>query len=88
MNGISRGRLGAIAVLAAAAVATGPSMALAHIGVGPIHDLSHGFENPLARAGYILALLALGIWATRRTGGAIWRVPLRFLLAILSRSGK
>ena len=88
MNGISLGRIGWMTALAGVAVACEPSVALAHIGVGPVHDLSHGLENPLARAAYLLAIVAAGIWAARRNGGAIWRGPLRFVLAIVLGSDK
>ncbi len=88
MNSASLGRLGWIVTLAAMAVVCGPVNALAHVGVGPVHDLSHGLEHPLARAAYLLAIVAAGIWAARRNGGAIWRGPLRCVRAIVSRTDK
>ena len=88
MNRVSLGKLGWIVTLAAVAVVCGPGAAFAHVGVGPVHDLSHGLENPLARSGYVLALVAVGIWAARRNGGAIWRGPLRFGRAIVPRTDK
>jgi urease accessory protein len=72
--------------MAAVAVVCAPGAAFAHVGVGPVHDLSHGLEHPLARSGYVLAMLAVGIWAARHNGGAIWRGPLRFVRAIVLRS--
>ena len=88
MNGASLGKLGWIVMLAAVAVMCGPGTAFAHVGVGPVHDLSHGLETPLARAAYLLAIVAAGIWAARRNGGAIWRGPLRFVRAIMFRTDK
>jgi hydrogenase/urease accessory protein HupE len=66
MNGMSIDRFGRIAMLAAAAVIGGPHIVHAHVGVGPVHDLSHAFENPLAGIALICALISVGIWATRR----------------------
>ena len=88
MNVVLIRRLGWMAMLAAVAVVCGPGAAHAHVGVGPVHDLSHGLEHPLARLGYVLAMLAVGIWAARRNGGAIWRGPLRFVRAIVPRTDK
>lgn len=88
MNRISLNRIGWIAALAVVAALNGPKMALAHIGQGPAHDLSHGLENPFVVASCAVALVAVGIWAARRTGGAIWKAPLRLLASIFPRHGR
>jgi urease accessory protein len=82
MNGLSIGRLGWIAMLAAVAVIGAPAAAHAHVGVGPVHDLLHGLEHPFTGLDHVCAMLAVGIWAAQRGGRAIWLVPFCFLLAM------
>lgn len=61
---------------------------LAHIGAGPLHDLSHGLENPWVVAACVGALVASATWATRRTRGEIWRAPVRFISSLFTRTSK
>ena len=88
MNRISRNRFGWIVAFAAFAILSVPSMALAHVGQGPVHDLSHGFESPFATVICLFAVVGAVIWAVRRRGGAIWKAPLRLLEVLFARSGK
>jgi urease accessory protein len=67
---------------AALAVILAPRMAIAHVGVGPTHDLMHGLEHPLTGVDHILAMFAVGLWAAQRGGRAIWLVPLVFILVM------
>lgn len=82
MNGISMRRLGWIVLLAAAAVVGVPAAAHAHVGVGPAHDLLHGFGHPLMGLDHICAMVAIGIFSAQRGGRAIWLVPLSFVLVM------
>lgn len=61
---------------------------LAHIGAGPLHDLSHGLENPWVVVACVCALVAAATWATRRTRGEIWRAPMRFIASLFTRTSK
>jgi urease accessory protein len=56
-----------------------PSLADAHIGVGPASGLAHGFAHPLTGLDHIAAMVAVGLWAAQRGGRAIWIVPLTFV---------
>ena len=76
----------------AIAVMLGPRSAFAHTGVGPAHDLLHGLEHPLTGLDHILAMFAVGLWATQRGGRVLWLVPLTFVFvmtlgAVLGMSG-
>jgi urease accessory protein len=67
------------AFLATAAVALGSNTAFAHPTGGPVHDLLHGLEHPLTGVDHILAMIAVGLWASQRGGRALWLVPLTFV---------
>ena len=45
--------------LAAAAIATMPTIASAHPGFGEIHDLAHGFAHPFSGLDHLIAMLAV-----------------------------
>jgi urease accessory protein len=75
-------RFGLVVLLAGIALLVGPRTALAHTGVSPAHDLLHGFEHPIAGLDHLLAMFAIGLWAAQRGGGAIWFIPLTFVLAM------
>ena len=69
--------------LAALSFAIMPSLALAHPGhEGTPSDLAHGFMHPLGGADHILAMVAVGLFAIRLGGRALWLVPGSFLLAM------
>src|SRR3954469_2043896 len=76
---VSLSKLGSIWILAAMAVVVGPSVAQAHVGVGPVHDLLHGLEHPLTGFDHVLAMLAVGIWAAQLGGRSVWAVPMSFV---------
>jgi urease accessory protein len=63
----------------AAIAALVPSLAFAHVGVSPIHDLMHGLAHPLTGIDHILAMLAVGVFAANLGGRALWAVPLSFM---------
>jgi urease accessory protein len=66
---------------------TGPlvSQALAHTGVGQVNSFAFGITHPLG-TDYILAMVAVGLWAVLSGGRAIGRVALRAMggFAVLS----
>lgn len=66
-------------VLAAAA-----SPALAHTGTGPVSGLAVGLGHPLSGLDHLLAMIAVGLWAARIGGGAVWAVPLAFVAAMVA----
>ena len=86
MNRNSLFQLGSIALVAALAVVFGPSVASAHVGVGPVHDLLHGMEHPLTGLDHLAAMLAVGIWAAQLGGRSLWVVPLSFV-AVMALGG-
>jgi urease accessory protein len=63
-----------------------PSLAYAHVGVGQTSGFAHGFAHPLTGLDHIAAMVAVGLWAAQRGGGAIWVVPLTFV-SVMSASG-
>jgi urease accessory protein len=53
--------------------------ALAHVGVGPVDTLGHGFMHPLSGIDHILAMVAVGFYAASLGGRALWLVPSAFV---------
>ncbi len=69
-----------------------PGLALAHSAGHGANSLSAGFNHPLQGWDHLLVMLAVGVWAARKGGRALWRVPLLFvgvmaLGAMLGASG-
>ena len=62
------------------------SAALAHVGVGSTSGFVHGFSHPLGGLDHILAMVAVGIFAARLGGRAVWAVPLTFM-AVMAAGG-
>ncbi|MGD9861198.1 MAG: HupE/UreJ family protein [Marinobacterium sp.] len=65
-----------------ATVALLPGVALAHTG----HEVSgfiSGLAHPVGGADHLLAMLAVGLWAARLGGRALWLVPLAFVATML-----
>src|SRR5258706_6555822 len=57
-----------------------PSLAQAHPGMpGHTHSFTSGFSHPLTGLDHICAMVAVGLWAAQRGGGARWLVPLTFV---------
>jgi urease accessory protein len=78
-------RLASFVISAAASVvvvACAPTIAHAHTGVGPVHDLIHGLAHPLTGLDHICAMVAVGIWAAQRGGRAIGIMPAMFVLVM------
>ncbi|MBV9066587.1 MAG: HupE/UreJ family protein, partial [Methylobacteriaceae bacterium] len=56
-----------------------PSAAFAHVGLGDTSGIAHGFMHPLSGADHVLAMVAVGLFAARLGGRALWLVPLSFV---------
>ena len=56
-----------------------PLAASAHFGVGDTHGFIHGFSHPLNGIDHVLAMIAVGLFAARLSGRALWLVPLTFI---------
>jgi len=56
-----------------------PVSAFAHIGVGDASGLANGFSHPLSGLDHVLAMVAVGLFAARLGGSALWLVPAAFI---------
>jgi urease accessory protein len=74
----------ALAVLAAIAA---PTTALAHVGLGDAHGFIHGFGHPISGLDHILAMVAVGAFATYLGGRALWLVPTTFVALMAVGAG-
>jgi len=66
--------------LLALAITAAPAVALAHVGAGDTHGLTHGFSHPVSGIDHILAMVAVGMFAAYLGGRALWLVPATFVL--------
>src|SRR5262249_40499247 len=60
-------------------IAAFPSLAHAHVGVGPASGLLNGLAHPTTGLDHICAMITVGLWAAQRGGRAIWMIPLAFV---------
>ena len=51
----------------------------AHVGVGSTVGFMHGFMHPLSGLDHMLAMTAVGLFAARLGGKALWLVPAAFV---------
>lgn len=65
--------------LAAALLTATATAAYAHTGVGAASGFGHGFAHPLGGLDHVLAMIAVGLFAARLGGRALWLVPLSFV---------
>lgn len=65
------------AVAAALTAAAGP--AFAHVGVDATGGLAHGFMHPISGLDHVLAMVSVGLFASRLGGRALWAVPAAFV---------
>jgi urease accessory protein len=56
-----------------------PSIALAHVGLGDTSGVAHGLMHPVSGLDHIVAMVAVGMFAARLGGRALWLVPLAFM---------
>jgi urease accessory protein len=74
-----------LGLIAAAALASSPAAAhtFGAYGAGFVAGLSH----PLSGLDHLLAMVAVGLWASQLGGRAIWRVPAAFVGALAAGAG-
>ncbi len=60
-----------------------PVAALAHSGAGHVTGFHTGFAHPFSGADHLLAMLAVGLWASQLGGRAVWGVPTAFVSLML-----
>lgn len=58
------------------------SAAEAHTLGLPHMDFAVGFSHPFSGLDHLLAMVAVGLWASQLGGRALWRVPLTFVLTM------
>ena len=80
MNRIAR-RLAAASLALVATIAL-PTIASAHPGHDGTPGLIHGFLHPLGGLDHILAMVAVGLFAARLGGRALWLVPASFVVTM------
>jgi urease accessory protein len=56
-----------------------PTAALAHTGIGVAGGFAHGFWHPIGGLDHVLAMVAVGAFAVRLGGRAVWLVPTAFV---------
>lgn len=61
-------------------LATGP--AFAHLDPAAHGSFAAGFSHPLTGADHLLAMVAVGLWASLIGGRALWAVPAAFVAAM------
>ena len=62
-----------------AALCVFPTMVSAHIIPGSPHGFHDGFLHPLTGFDHLLAMVAVGLWASQQRGRAVWLIPLTFV---------
>ena len=58
--------------------------ALAHTGAGHASGFAHGSVHPIGGLDHVLAMVAVGVFAARLGGRALWLVPGAFVLAMVT----
>ena len=74
-------RLAAASLVLAVSVGL-PTIAAAHPGHEGTPGFVHGFLHPLGGLDHILAMVAVGLFAARLGGRALWLVPASFVVAM------
>lgn len=67
-----------LATLAAFATAAFSSAALAHVGDHSHMSFTQGLAHPFGGLDHMLAMVAVGLWASQLGGRALWLLPLTF----------
>lgn len=65
--------------LAGALIVASATAAQAHTGVGHTAGFLHGFAHPFSGLDHMLAMVAVGLFAARLGGRALWLVPATFV---------
>jgi urease accessory protein len=61
------------------ALSLGTTIANAHTGIGSTIGFVHGFSHPFSGLDHVLAMIAVGLFATHLGGKALWLVPSAFV---------
>lgn len=61
-----------------------PLAAFAHTGIGGISGFGAGFIHPLLGLDHLLAMVAVGLWASWLGGRSRWLLPLTFVAVMLA----
>jgi urease accessory protein len=75
-------RLPRLALLSLA-LASLPTTAFAHTGVGAANGFAHGFMHPFSGLDHVLAMVTVGLLAARLGGRALWLVPISFVTMMI-----
>jgi urease accessory protein len=70
-------------ILAGAALAAGAAPAFAHLDPVEHGSFLAGLSHPLSGADHIVAMVAVGLWATLGAGRAVWQLPATFVGAMI-----
>lgn len=73
--------------MTAAALLLVSSMTFAHPGHEHTSSFMSGLSHPLGGLDHLLAMLAIGLWASSMKGRALWAVPTAFVLTMLAGGG-
>lgn len=68
--------------IAAAALAILPTAAFAHVGDHSHMSFAEGLTHPFTGLDHLLAMVAVGLWASQIGGRALWLLPLTFPLVM------
>jgi urease accessory protein len=71
-------RKASVAALAAVATAAFSTSALAHVGDHSHMSFAEGLLHPFSGLDHVLAMVAVGLWASQLGGRALWLLPLTF----------
>ena len=71
-------RHASLAALVAVATAGFSSAALAHVGDHSHMGFTEGLLHPFSGLDHVLAMVAVGLWASQLGGRALWLLPLTF----------
>lgn len=71
-----------IGLTIAAALLLIPTAAFAHPSIGNAHGFVQGLAHPLGGLDHILAMVAVGVFASQLGGRALWAVPATFVLVM------
>jgi len=72
------------ALLTAAVLTLAATPAFAHLNPAEHGSFAAGFSHPLFGADHILAMVAVGLWATLLGGRALWLVPAAFVATMMA----
>lgn len=60
-----------------------PGIAMAHTGIGETAGFMHGLNHPISGVDHVLAMVAVGLWATQIGGRSLWVVPAAFVTVMI-----